>query len=170
MHITRTGCQKGASGSYNNWPARCLSMPEVGGQRRWWKTCVRIHCAWLITWWMRHQASRNLTRRSHRRYFRIPSGPKLQTLEKNWMPDLYYRQSTPSHATTPQVVRYIKIGSILRNVTNTLQECGAGTITKKRTGQPIISRKIWYTIPDSGTREAIITMKTEGRIHRPDRR
>ena len=64
----------------------------------------------------------------------------------------------------------MKGGSILRKITNTLQECGAGTTPKYRIGQPKISRKVWYTIPESGTGVTIIAMETEGRVHLPKRR
>ena len=73
--------------------------------------------------------------------FRILSGTKLKALENFRMIDLCSRQRTTSQATKPQVVREIKGGSIFRNITNTLQEYGAGTIPKGRTGMPTISRK-----------------------------
>ena len=72
----------------------------------------------------------------------IPSGPKLQVLENFQMTSICSRQLTPSHGTTPQVVRKIKDGIILMNVTNTLQECGTGAIPKDKTGQITISGKV----------------------------
>ena len=160
---------KSASCSYKNWLTGWWSVTKGGGTSRRQKTYGHIYCAWLITWWTRHQDFKTLTRRSYRWFFQDPkwirSGSKLQTLENVLMSSVCSTQCTPIHATTPQVVRYIKSGSILRKVRNTLQECGADIIPKDRTGQPKISCKVWYKITDSGTGGNILTMANEGNVH-----
>ena len=86
------------------------------------------------------------------------------------MPRICFRQRTPNHKTTAQVGRAIKGGSILRNVTDTIQECGTSTIPKDRTDQPTIPGKCLYTIPDIGMVVNIITMSNEGGVNCPERR
>ena len=56
------------------------------------------------------------------------------------------------------------------NVTDKIQEYGARTIPKDRTGQTKISRKVWYKIPHSGKGVPITTISTEGRVRLPERK
>ena len=119
---------------------------------------------------MRHRSSRTLTRRSHKRYFQCPKCTQNLSIRNFFMSGICFRQITPIHTTTPQVVRAIKGGSIPRKVTNTIQECGTGIFPRYRTGQPTISRKVWYTIPYSGIGGTIVKMATEGRVYVPKRR
>ena len=115
MHITRKGWKKGESGSYKNWPAGCWSMPSSGGQRRLWYTYGCMHCAWLIPLWMRHLASRTLTRRSHRWYFQDPKWtqtPSIGKLSYAWSM-LYTAHSKPHKRATSVQSKGWRVGVYL---------------------------------------------------------